>query len=345
MAAIGGDYAWPALQLASDGEFVQLKLEAESAPDVSTLRYLRNITVDIPASHFEQAVDSFLDQVEARVAARIPSEHELSEIRAELGQERRVPMQATACRLQALAGIDASSASQEWMNGAEALAAVAGSVAVEEILATVPDLRDGLNTANAAVSAMQQSPTTVTVDWAANGRTSPLNKEVPWERGTRLAAEVRAKIGLPSGPLSKRSLEDLLNTKLPLAKSTWTGGRGLSGGYRNGHDGGRTALLVTNNREDNQRFFLARVIAAAVINPTDQHVLAVSDAATALQKIERAFAQEFLCPWKELDEFTKENGIDDDGIADAADHFTVSEQVVRTTLVNKGKLPRDRLLA
>jgi hypothetical protein len=218
--------------------------------------------------------------------------------------------------------------------------------AVEEILATVPDLRDGLNTANAAVSAMRQSPTTVAVGWATEGQTSTLRStEVPWVRGARLAAEIRAKMGLPPGPLSKSSLEDLLKTKLPLAKSTWSGGRGLCGGYRNGHDGGRAALLVTNNREDNQRFFLARVIAAAVVNPTDQHVLAVSDAATALQKFERAFAQEFLCPWKELDEFTNENGIDDDGIADAAEYFMVSEQVVRTTLVNKRKLPRDRLLA
>jgi hypothetical protein len=38
MAAIGGDYAWPAAQFASDGEFIRLRVQAEIAPDVSAIR-------------------------------------------------------------------------------------------------------------------------------------------------------------------------------------------------------------------------------------------------------------------------------------------------------------------
>jgi len=117
----------------------------------------------------------------------------------------------------------------------------------------------------------------------------------------------------------------------------------LRGGYRNGVHQGRTAVLVTTRREDNQRFYLARLIGAALSASADQHVLPVSDAATALQKLERSFAQELLCPWQDLDAFTDENGTDDDGIADAASHFAVSQRLVVTTLINKGKLPRSRL--
>ncbi len=82
---------------------------------------------------------------------------------------------------------------------------------------------------------------------------------------------------------------------------------------------------------------------AALTLDAQEHVLPVSHVRTSLQKLERSFAQELLCPWEELDAFTNDHGIDDDGIADAAEHFAVSQLLVETTLVNNGKLPRDRL--
>lgn len=89
-----GSYAWPGLTIASDGEFVQLRPESESAPDVSAVRYLRNVTVDVPVTRFEQAVENFLDAVDARLVVRVPEEREMSErrdeLRIELG-EAQVP--------------------------------------------------------------------------------------------------------------------------------------------------------------------------------------------------------------------------------------------------------------
>jgi hypothetical protein len=190
---------------------------------------------------------------------------------------------------------------------------------------------------------MRRSETTVRLDWAVSEQSQSPVGEIPWARGARLAGELRAHVGIPSGPLTNETLEDLLNTKLPLPKSDWTGQRQLRGGYRNGVTQGRTAVLVTSQRNDSQRFYLARLIGAALTASADQHVLPVSDAATALQKLERSFAQELLCPWQDLDAFIYEIGTDDEGIADAAAHFEVSERVVLTTLVNKGKVPRSRL--
>jgi hypothetical protein len=253
MGAISGDYAWPALTFASDGEFISLRLRAETRADVSAIRYLREVALDIPAAHFEQAVEAFLDTVEGRVLARLPDERELSGLREELRNERADIVQARACKLQALAGFDPGSA------------------------------------------------------------TLPSNTLAHW-----------------------------LDTRLPLSPS-WTGPRQLLGGYRNDSTRRRTALLVRSHREDSQRFYLARLIGAAVVSSPDQHVLPVSDAATALQKLERSFAQELLCPWHDLDAFTNDSGTDAGGIAEAAEHFMVSELLVESTLVNKGKLPRTRL--
>lgn len=225
-----------------------------------------------------------------------------------------------------------------------ALAGQAGPTAIEEILATVPALQGGLGAASEALAAMRNSKTTVKLDWGTE-RFAALPNEIPWERGARLACEFRANRGIPPGPLARKTLEELVDTKFPLSPSAWKGKRDLRGGFRNGVTHGRTALLVTTHREDSQRFYLARVIGAALLSVPNQHVLPVSDVGTALQKLERSFAQELLCPWGDVDAFTDEHGTDDDGIADAAEHFAVSEQVIRSVLVNKRKLPRSRLLA
>lgn len=343
MAAIGDGYAWPALTFSSDGEFIRVRLQAEAAPDVSALRYLRGVNVDVPAADFERAVDEFLGQVEARLATRLPGERELTELREELHQERRDAGLVLECKLQALAGLDPGSASDDWMKAAREFITQTGVAAAEEIVAVAPALTGGLATAQAAIAAMRESRTTIELGWAVLKDTGPQPGEIPWERGARLAAELRSTLGIPAGPLASSTLEQLLDAKLPLPRSAWTGPRQLRGGYRNGINHGRTALLVTSQREDSQRFYLARLIGAALSASADQHVLPVSDAATALQKFERSFAQELLCPWHDLDAFTDHVGTDDDGIADAAEYFSVSEKVVLTTLVNKDKIPRERL--
>ncbi len=342
LAAIGGDYAWPALTIASDGEFIQLRLQAEPSPDVSAIRYLRDIALDVPATEFEQAVDEFLDQVEARLRLRAADERELMELREELRQERSDRSLSMTCKLEALSGFDPGSTSDDWRRAVETLATSAGAGATEEILAVVPTLPGGLTAAAEVISAMRSSVTTVKLEWATLRESQARVGEIPWECGTRMANELRIQIGLSPGPVTSDTLAQLLDVKLPLSK-TWTGPRQLRGGFRNGVTHGRTAVLVTSPLPENQRFYLARLVGAALRASDTQYVLPVSNAATALQKFERSFAQEFLCPWQDLDAFTDHVGTDDDGITDAAAHFAVSEKLVLTTLVNKGKLPRSRL--
>jgi len=164
---------------------------------------------------------------------------------------------------------------------------------------------------------------------------------LPWERGAKAASKLRAERGLGLGPLEDRTLEELLSVGLPLS-GAWKGPRALSGGFQDGVANGRTAILVPSRRPENQRFYLARLIGCALASPSDQRLLPVTSAGTALQKFERSFAQELLCPWAALDAFTDENGIDDEGVAAAAEQFHVSEWLVQSTLVNRGKLSRER---
>jgi hypothetical protein len=219
MASLGGDYAWPALTFSSDGEFIQLRLRAEVSPDVSAVRYLRDIRTDIPAADFERAVDGFLGTVEQRLVTRLPHERELIELREELNSERSDSRQKMDCKLQALAGIDPGASSMEWMKAVRELARQTGAGAIEEVVAATSIPSGGLGAAQDAISAMHESKTTVKLDWAVPGQVKSPANEVPWKRGEHLARKFRETLGIPSGPIENNTLEELLDVKLPLPRS------------------------------------------------------------------------------------------------------------------------------
>jgi Zn-dependent peptidase ImmA (M78 family) len=64
---------------------------------------------------------------------------------------------------------------------------------------------------------------------------------------------------------------------------------------------------------------------------------------TARQKFQRAFAQALLCPHEDLVDYVGTENPSGDDLSAAARHFRVSEQVVRTILVNKDIIGRERL--
>lgn len=340
LAAISGDYAWPALELSSDGDFIQLHLAAEPSADVAAIRYLRPGAFDIPAAAFERAVDSLLDQVDARLANCLPGEQDLRDLRAELTDERKDSSARADCRAQAIAGIDPGAATAEWLQAATRLRARAGEAATDEVMAILPETR--IDTVNSVVDAMSVSPAKIDLAWVGHAYPAAPSSELPWQKGARIAGLLRGKLGI-KGKLPTQDLADLLTTQLPVALPTKPAKGVLSGGFRNGVTKGKTAVLVPSQRLTSQRFFLSRLIGCASLWSEDQHLLPVTSAPTATQKFERSFAQEFLCPWIDLDAFTDEHGVDDDGIAEAAEHFEVSEHLVLSTLVNHKKLSRERL--
>jgi hypothetical protein len=347
MAAISSDYAWPSVTFDSDGDFIHVQARAEQVADVAAVRYLRNIDVRVPARQFEKAVDDLVDVLEVRLASRLPDERELREVREELREERTDPTLAHECKLQALAGLHPGTADPQWLISAIQLAREAGPSSGDEVIAASTTMPDRLAGARRTLAAMRGSPWVVKLDPSVDVPLA-VDDELPWQRGRRLAAAFRARLGVRQGPLATGVLEDLLETRLAAGiasttGATGTGRRALAGGFREDVDRGRTSLLPTSSRRTNQRFYVARLIGAAIVADPADRVLPVSDVQTALQKFERSFAQELLCPWVELDALTDDRGTDEAGVQEAADYFEVSEYLVISALVNNGKISRNRL--
>ena len=64
----------------------------------------------------------------------------------------------------------------------------------------------------------------------------------------------------------------------------------------------------------------------------------MTDAGTARQKAQRAFAIEFLCPISALENYLKHD-FSEEAVEEAAEYFGVSELAVRSHLANHGRIP------
>ena len=164
--------------------------------------------------------------------------------------------------------------------------------------------------------------------------------ETPWQRGTRIAHIARQVWNLSAGPVRTSTLSDLVGADL--APATSEAGLPFSAGLRDdGSEGFRVCVHPT--RLTGRRFALAKLMSDHIVVSGGERLLPATKASTSRQKFQRSFAQEFLCPIDDLREFLGSGAIGDDDVQDAADHFEVSPLTIKTTLVNKGDLPRDAL--
>ncbi len=344
MASIGGGVAWPALEFAGEGAFVRAAMPAESSPDAAAIRYLNAIDTEIPTAHFDAAVDALVEAVLHRLSPKSPEGRSLLELRHELAEERADDQLSEQRRWEALGGFDSGDAPKRWFQAVRALSRRTGATAIDEVLAITPYLDDGVSTGRDLIEQVTRSATIVDLSAcrATDSESSPsADDEKPWRAGRRLAAEFRDRIGVPQGPLGNDRLGALLGLGIPVA--TGKHDRDLAGAMRRPAHGSTATVLVPSRHENSQRFYFARLIACAMVSSSDQALLPVTSAFTGLQKLERAFAQELLCPWRDLEPFVDARGVDESSIEDASDYFGVSPWLVTSTLVNNGRLPRERL--
>jgi len=338
LASIGGGYAWPALELVSDGAFIRASMEAEEAADMAAIRYLRRTDFNIAAVDFELGVDRFIESVQARLDIRLREEKELRELKEELDQERADPDMARACKLQALAGLHPGEAGFSWFEELDTLEKASGPSAVGEILSELNGSNYQLADAKAALERLRKSKHKIQLDWMKGldlgNSAKRLSSDKPWDRGYTLAKELRKTLDIQGGPVSNSKLREISGLELPIASDRSNGFR-LQGGIREKGRPEEAAVSLSMGRLDNQRFALGRIIATAI--ESSDLLLPISAAGTTLQKNTRAFAQEFLCPWEHLNAFMEDRGMSEDTVVEAAEYFQVSEKVVEHAIINHGK--------
>lgn len=345
LASIGAGYVWPDISFVSDGEQVFLQARPTGLSAWEPVRYLEQWDTVLPASEFETAIDLFVEETLARLAACEIVDTELHALWEELLRERANPVIARLRRLEALLGFDAGAAPDASMDRLLCAAEENGSSAIDEVAAgfgprapqAMREVVEGLEQGTLLKSDGIESLAKRRQSWTLAGP--------PWERGSAAGKAAREICGLNGAPVPDSRLAELAGAAPDLIAKPRSGERQMAAGKWT-DPGRKTWRVVLRSRvRVGRRFDLCRLIGDSLIAPRDELLLPATDARTSRQKFQRAFAQEFLCPFDALQARFASSTPDDEGIEEAAVYFDVSPLMVRTTLVNKGVLARDQLPA
>jgi hypothetical protein len=346
MASAGGGYVWPNILFASDGNSLAIASHPRLRPaPFEPIRYLNRIDARISAAEFERKVDSFIANVLSRLDAMGVEDNTLPALWDEVREERHGPEAYQRRKFEAMAGYDPDDAPDDLLIALLYDKANLGQAALEEIAAearhhTIDVLDPILRFARSTTAPSRGGFRGRLPELQA--KPQPVAGDPPWKKAAKLAQFTRAQWGLGNNPINDETLADLLEmtpaafsdrdkspTAMPLALRAET------------NDG--VDIYFNSSWSTSRRFATGRMIGDHLHFADHGRLIPATDAKTSRQQFQRAFAQEFLCPFDALLEKIQTEQPKEDDIAEAAAYFEVSPLMVRTTLVNKGGLDREVL--
>ncbi len=345
MGAAGGGYIWPDVSFSSNWESVLVSSCRTEHSEAQPIRYLNDFSVVIPVRDFERCIDRFVSGTVARLSDTVSVETELSVLWRDVINERRDRDLFRWRKLEACMGYDPDEAPQELVQSLRQAVGSYGEGAVHEMaaacksdaLAHIETLTEEVRCKGLKVRVSSHETLRRRIE--QESRSSFL----PWERARKAADSARSVWNL-KGPIPSSMLAGLFELReSELADELPIGAHRLSAGFRDADDPGGMHISWNVRSPAGRRFALARLVADHLASPVEERLLPATNVSTSKQQFQRAFAQEFLCPYDALQEVigAGEPAVDD--IESAAEHFEVSTWVVVCTLVNNGVLTREAL--
>jgi hypothetical protein len=340
MSAAGGGFVWPQVYFRSDGETILLSARRTSEKHAAkhTIQYIGDHDIVCEATAVERSIDVLMSSVLARqenMSARDPA---LAEIWQSVQEERQDPEATLFRKLEAMMGFDPGEIEADevgklldearWMGEGALLEVLTGAgTDAEAIVEQAEELR-----ARASVNFNLRAVHEAAATWRG-----PQAGLEPWQNGDSLARHLRLQWNLGDGPVSDERLNAILEGDID-SEAAWIAPGDFSLGFR--ENGALRPAFRAVKRKESRRFAIARMLADAAFAGPDGDVLPVTNSGTARQRLQRAAAQELLCPVEAIEARLDGRVPDDEKLSEIADEFGVSALVVRTALVNKQILPR-----
>lgn len=335
MAAAGHGFIWPRLTFESDGERVDVICRQSEPTPVEPIRYIENFRGSVTALEFEESIDRFLDFVLARLDAVGIQNTDLQNVWNEVLEERRDADSSAYRQLEARLGYDPDEISTDIVNNFLRLQTKVGSESIGEIAANFSgDYQEG------ALDRVIELARSTGVE----GRIQPPNDlhqvlsepdfrhSKPWEQGWKLAQWARTTWGLDEDKISDKILTDILELDQSVFHNTAKMHQPMGLVVRH-DDSDQLKFHFRRSNRPGRRFESARFLADYLIAPSTDLWLPATDAKTARQKVQRAFAAEFLCPIAKLKEYL--NGdFSENAIEEAGEFFEVSPVAIDNHLKN-----------
>lgn len=343
LTTIGGGYIWPDITIFSDGQRTALLARATPERSQTPFRYINTTAMVIPASEFEFGIDRFVEQVLERLNSARLKDTNLSRLWGDILRERRDPELTRRRRLEALLGYDPDEGDPAVIDrlladvdrlgegAVEELAADAGCAGVQRTPLSAVELREIATLHGAGIS--PRNAVRLSEPPFVDRRSPP----PAWKLGSLAAQALRVQEQLGAGPLSDSVLATLGGSSPAILAAHETGGTDLS--FVLEGEGEESRIYLRSRWHSGRRFELARLLGDRLLRPTGC-LYPATRAYTYRQKMQRAFAAELLCPLESVLEML-DGDYSDEKQQDVANHFQVSELIIRNQLVNRGVLDRD----
>ncbi len=350
MATIGDGYAWPNITISSDGVQAFLASEPSRDPSMVPFRYLGAPGYQaVAAAELETAVDGFVEEILTRLKGQNLRGTNLHRLWHDLKAERKDPEVSRFRRLEAQLGHDPDEADESVIRRGLDDAAALGEEAWGEVAA------DGALRGRASDQTMSAKH----IEGIARGSGFDANTNdvvaltgddaVPrpgeveaWRMGEHVAWELRDRQSLDGHPISDRHLADFSGTTSDVISNNNKLSHYIS--FALDQDGGRTRISLKSRWETGRRFDLARLIGDRVLGSrmgyAAERLFPVTRTRSYRQKMQRAFAAEFLSPFAAVDDML-DGDYSEEKQDEAARYFNVSPMTIRTQLVNHGRIDLD----
>lgn len=346
LAAAGHGFVWPKLSFQFDGERIEVVCSASSPAKTESFHYLKDFQTSISPDDFESEVIQFIENVINRLDCVNIVESDLHSLWDNVKAERANKTEANYRRLEAQLGFEPDEAPDPVINrlttlelrvGRDAVAEVAPACGGPEAASLIGGIDEMVHSSLGITGVIESRKLLVAGATNLEGVSA-----VPWKRGWKLAHNVRNIIDIGGGKVPSAVLAEMLNISendlLNGEKPAY--GKPLSLTVR---DDAQNAMRYFFRRANplGRRFEAARFLVDSLVAQASDRWLPVTDTQTIRQKVQRAFAAEFLCPVNAVNKFL--NGDFSDGaLQSAGDHFEVSRWAITSNLVNHGILPPER---
>jgi len=343
IASIGAGYIWPNITIFSDGERTALVSEPTDRREGTPFRYISNYAGVMPSGQFEAGVDEFFRQVLGRLDAEGVKATNFHSIWNSLEEERSSADLSVRRKLEALLGVDPDEGDAAFVDRLVDEANDVSLSAIEEIAAsrghhglqvTVHDLKAVAVRHGFEVAARNA------VRLRDRSGLQPSGNIPAWRIGAQAAQALRAQERLAGQPISDKMLAELAGASEAVLKPDQRETVDFAFAIDDRRDKGH--VVLRSKWSNGRRFELARLLGDRLISSGENRLFPATKAQTYRQKMQRAFAAEFLSPFREVEEALK-GDYSAENQRDVAEHFDVSEMTIRTLLVNHHRIARDGL--
>ncbi len=339
MTAANYGYAWPLVMLSTDRKVMNAWVEQFPSNAGHSVRYLTNSSTpnSIPMSSFTRACSEFIEHVLDRLTSTGCANSDLEQLWSLIRADSNDPIETRKRRFEAQFGFDPEDCPEHHLAELLAIEDDKG----DDVLAELSAVRTWMNGNDTrsirdifeapGIEAQPELPEFSALHAPA----------VPWEQAKADAAALRQEINAGETAVSNSILADLFGVDRQMLENQQEFGNqpvAIAGRI----DDHRIRFVPQKRHPIARRFEWARLLggyADAIVRDGNSW-LASTDAGTARQKYQRAFAAEFLCPICHLTDFLG-GDFSESKVEDAATAFDVSDRTVCGQLKNNRILPRQ----